>query len=200
MWGKEDLVKENPIQELFKLYVKFHEEAEKYEHLNEEGREAFLKLEQGIEEYIELWKWFRAVSLASFNRIYKRLGITFDSYNGEAFYNDKLQSVIDILKGENLIQEDLDNLPEKDAVKLLQVISLIQEYGMEEAQKMKWVKKLENNLYEIRSKRGNNIQRVIYFRVVGNRYVITHGFTKKQQKTPKKEIDKGKRIRRNYFN
>lgn len=97
-------------------------------------------------------------------------------------------------------QEYLDNLPEKDAVKLLQVISLIQEYGMKEAQKMKWVKKLENNLYEIRSKRGNNIQRVIYFRVVDNRYVITHGFTKKQQKTPKKEIDKCKRIRRNYLN
>lgn len=75
MWGEEELVKENPIQELFKLYVKFHEEAEKNDHLNEEGREAFLKLEQGVEEYIELWKWFREVSLASFNKIYNRLGV-----------------------------------------------------------------------------------------------------------------------------
>ncbi|MEX5938172.1 type II toxin-antitoxin system RelE/ParE family toxin [Mammaliicoccus sciuri] len=65
---------------------------------------------------------------------------------------------------------------------------------------MKWVKKLENNLYGIRSKRDNNIQRVIYFRVVDNRYVITHSFTKKQQKISKKEICKGKRIRRNYLN
>ena len=96
-------------------------------------------------------------------------------------------------------QEYLNSLPVKDSVKLLQVISLIEEYGILQAQKMEWTKKLEKNLYEIRSKRGSNIQRVIYFRVVDNRYVITHGFTKKQQKTPKKEIEKGKRVRRNYL-
>lgn len=96
-------------------------------------------------------------------------------------------------------QEYLNSLPVKDSVKLLQVISLIEEYGIRQAQKMEWTKKLEKNLYEIRSKRGSNIQRVIYFRVVDNRYVITRGFTKKQQKTPKKEIEKGKRVRRNYL-
>ncbi|MCP6717549.1 arginine--tRNA ligase, partial [Klebsiella pneumoniae] len=84
---------------------KFHEEAEKDPKLEDEGRAAFKKLENGDEEEIKLWKWFREVSLQEFNRIYKELGVTFDSYNGEAFFNDKMQPVVDELKEKGLLEE-----------------------------------------------------------------------------------------------
>ena len=88
-------------------------------------------------------------------------------------------------------EEYLNSLPNKDAAKLLAIIDKIENLGLITAQKQKWVKKLERNLYEIRSKQGSNIQRSIYFHWENNKYVITHGFTKKTQKTPKREIVKG---------
>ena len=91
----------------------------------------------------------------------------------------------------NEFQEYLNSLPDKDAVKLLATIHNIEEYGLFIAERQKWVKKLEDNLYEIRSKRASNIQRAIYFHWIENKFVITHGFKKKTQKTPKKEIKKG---------
>ena len=97
--------KKDPINNLFHYYVKFHEEAEKDPKLEDEGRAAFKKLENGDEEEIKLWKWFREVSLQEFNRIYKELGVTFDSYNGEAFFNDKMQPVVDELKEKGLLEE-----------------------------------------------------------------------------------------------
>lgn len=105
LWGNEEDVKKDPITNLFHYYVKFHEEAEKDPKLEDEGRAAFKKLENGDEEEIKLWKWFRKVSLQEFNRIYKELGVTFDSYNGEAFFNDKMQPVVDELKEKNLLEE-----------------------------------------------------------------------------------------------
>ena len=63
---------------------------------------------------------------------------------------------------------------------------------------MEWVKKLDNDIYEIRSKVGSNIQRALYFQKVGNEYLITHGFTKKTKKTPKTEIERAKSIRDKY--
>ncbi|WP_244972288.1 arginine--tRNA ligase [Mammaliicoccus lentus] len=105
-WGDEEKVRENPITELFKLYVKFHDEAENNKALDEEGRKAFLMLEQGEEEYVNLWEWFREVSIQSFNQIYQRLGITFDSYNGEAFYNKKMDVVVELLTDKNLLEKD----------------------------------------------------------------------------------------------
>lgn len=105
LWGNEEDVKKDPITNLFHYYVKFHEEAEKDPKLEDEGRAAFKKLENGDEEEIKLWKWFREVSLQEFNRIYKELGVTFDSYNGEAFFNDKMQPVVDELKEKNLLEE-----------------------------------------------------------------------------------------------
>lgn len=106
MWGDKKLVSRNPIPELFKLYVKFHNEAEIHPQLEEEGRRAFLMLEKGEQEYTELWKWFREVSLESFNKLYERLNISFDSYNGEAFYNDKMDDVIKQLVEKNLLEKD----------------------------------------------------------------------------------------------
>lgn len=103
--GNEEDVKKDPITNLFHYYVKFHEEAEKDPKLDDEGRAAFKKLENGDEEEIKLWKWFREVSLQEFNRIYKELGVTFDSYNGEAFFNDKMQPVVDELREKGLLEE-----------------------------------------------------------------------------------------------
>lgn len=104
-WGNEEDVKKDPIMNLFKYYVKFHEEAEKHPELEEEGREWFRKLEDGDPEAVKLWQWFRDVSLKDFKRIYKELGVEFDSYKGEAFFNDKMQPVIDELKEKGLLHE-----------------------------------------------------------------------------------------------
>lgn len=95
--------------------------------------------------------------------------------------------------------EFLKKIPRKDQIKLLATINNIQEYGISIAIKEQWVKKLDKNLYELRSKVSNNIQRVIYFHYENNRYVITHGFTKKTQKTPLKELKHGIALRNEYL-
>lgn len=102
-WGSESKVKESPIEELFKLYIKFHEEVELHPELDDEARAWFKKLEDGHEEAASLWKWFRDESLTEFQRIYDLLGIEFDSYNGEAFYNDKMNDVVKKLVENNLL-------------------------------------------------------------------------------------------------
>ena len=107
LWGNKDVIEKAPIQELLKLYVHFHEQAEKDEQLNDEARAAFKALEQHDEEALELWKWFKEASLLEFKAIYEMLEIDFDSYEGEAFYNDKMQPVI-----EELHQKDLLTLSE----------------------------------------------------------------------------------------
>ncbi|MHA6250469.1 arginine--tRNA ligase [Oceanobacillus sp. CAU 1775] len=104
-WGDEQLVKENPIKELLKLYVRFHEEAESDENLNDEGRLWFKRLEDGDESALELWKWFREESLKEFSKIYDLLGVQFDSTHGEAFYNDKMDAVVKLLEDKQLIND-----------------------------------------------------------------------------------------------
>jgi arginyl-tRNA synthetase len=105
MWGNEDQVKMQPIKELLRLYVQFHEAAELDESLNEQAREWFKRLENGNEEAYFLWSWFKDESLKEFARIYELLGITFDSYHGEAFYNDQMEAVIQQLKENCLLVE-----------------------------------------------------------------------------------------------
>ena len=90
MWGEEDKVRANPIAELNELYIHFHEVLDEQPELEDVGREWFRKLEAGDEEATELWRWFRDESLNEFNKVYNRLGVSFDSYNGESFYNDKI--------------------------------------------------------------------------------------------------------------
>ncbi len=102
-WGQEERVRNNPIPELLKLYVKFHEEAANDPSLNDEGRQWFKQLEDGNEQAISLWKWFREESLKEFEKIYQLLGVTFDSNNGEAFYNDKMEAVVDLLEQKRLL-------------------------------------------------------------------------------------------------
>lgn len=105
LWGDEAAVKAHPIDELLKLYVRINAEVEEHPELDDEARAWFLKLENGDEESLELWKWFREVSLLEFQRIYDKLDVSFDSYNGEAFYNDKMQEVLDILDEKNILKE-----------------------------------------------------------------------------------------------
>lgn len=103
-WGNEERIKEQPIKELLQLYVKFHEEAKNDPSLEEDGRFWFRKLEEGDEEARRLWQWFRDESLKEFQKIYDLLGITFDSYAGESFYNDKMQAIIQTLKQKGLLE------------------------------------------------------------------------------------------------
>lgn len=106
MWGDKDKIKANPIDELQALYVRFHEAAEKDESLKQEARDAFLKLEQEDPEYTKLWTYFREVSLQEFMNMYDILDVSFDSYNGEAFYNDKMDRVVKELEDKHLLVED----------------------------------------------------------------------------------------------
>mgnify|MGYP000991860800 FL=1 len=119
-WGNKEAVEANPIDELLQLYVRINAEIENDPALDNEGRLWFKKLEDGDPEATELWQWFRDESLVEFNRIYELLGVEFDSLNGEAFYNDKMDEAVKILEDKGLLKEskgasivDLDdvNLP-----------------------------------------------------------------------------------------
>ena len=105
-YSSKEEVEEKGISELLRIYVLFHEEAEKHPEMDQEARDYFTKMERGDEEALALWKWFKEVSLAEFERVYKMLGVTFDSYNGEAFYNDKMDAVIKELENKGLIEVD----------------------------------------------------------------------------------------------
>ncbi|MET3633587.1 arginine--tRNA ligase [Streptococcus porcorum] len=104
-WGDQKAVEENPISELLKLYVRINEEAKEHPELDDEARDWFRKLENGDEEALNLWQWFRDESLVEFNRLYKELDVKFDSYNGEAFYNDKMDEIVELLEEKGLLEE-----------------------------------------------------------------------------------------------
>ncbi len=104
-WGNEEDVKREPIKTLLSYYTKFHEEAEKDPSLNDEARAIFAKLENGGEEEVKLWQWFREESLKEFGRVYKMLGIEFDSYNGESFYSDKMDRIVREMEEKGLLEE-----------------------------------------------------------------------------------------------
>ena len=104
-WGSKEAVEANPIDELLKLYVRINAEIENDPALDDEGRLWFKKLEDGDPEATQLWQWFRDESLVEFNRIYKLLNVEFDSLNGEAFYNDKMDEAVQILEEKGLLEE-----------------------------------------------------------------------------------------------
>ncbi|MFI3329745.1 MAG: arginine--tRNA ligase [bacterium] len=106
LWGDKKVIEKDPINELGKLYVKFHKEAEENKSLEDDARTAFRKLEQYDKEYLDLWKWIKDESLKESEEIYKLLDINFDSYNGEAYYNDKMDGVVTELEKDNLLKED----------------------------------------------------------------------------------------------
>lgn len=105
-WGNLDEIKKDPINQLGKLYVKINNEEKDHPELAEESREAFRKIELGDKKYVDMWKWIREESLKESEQIYKLLNVSFDSYNGEAFYNDKMDTVVKELEDKGLLIED----------------------------------------------------------------------------------------------
>lgn len=104
-WGSRESVEQNGISELTRIYVKFHEEAEKDPSLDDIARAWFVKMQDGDEEAVSLWKWFYDISIKEFERVYDKLGVKFDYYTGESFYNDKMAPVVEELKEKGLLTE-----------------------------------------------------------------------------------------------
>lgn len=105
MWGNEEEVKKDPINTLQKYYVRINTEADSHPEYNDLGRQWFKRLENGDAEAYRLWKWFRRASLTRFMKIYHLLDIDFDSYNGEAFYNDKMAEIDQLLQDKHLLKK-----------------------------------------------------------------------------------------------
>ncbi|KEJ00483.1 arginyl-tRNA synthetase [Clostridium botulinum A2B7 92] len=102
-WVDEEALEKDAIGELLRIYVKFHEEAEKNPELEKEARLNFKKLEDGSEEETELWNRFKDLSLKEFNKVYDMLGIKFDSLAGESFYSDKMDAIVQEIDDKGLL-------------------------------------------------------------------------------------------------
>lgn len=105
LWSSEELVKKKGIEELLRIYVKFNGESRNNENLITEAREWFVKMEQNDPEALELWNWFKEISMVEFERIYDLLGISFDSYLGESFYRDQVPALVEKLKDLGILVE-----------------------------------------------------------------------------------------------
>ncbi|HHZ02753.1 MAG TPA: arginine--tRNA ligase [Tissierellia bacterium] len=117
-----EAIEKDPIPELLKLYVRYNQEIEKHPEYQDEARYWFKELENGNEEALELWSWFREVSLKEFNRVYDMFGIKFDSYAGESFYSDKMPAIIQELEEKGLLKES-------EGAKIVE----LSEYGLTDA-------------------------------------------------------------------
>ncbi len=104
-WGDEELLQKDPIQHLYELYVRFHREAEADPSLGDEGRGWFKKLEDGDPYAVALWQRFRDISLAEFKRVYARLGVEFDYWHGESFYNKMLDDTVAAVDALGLLEQ-----------------------------------------------------------------------------------------------
>ncbi|MDR1914162.1 MAG: arginine--tRNA ligase [Clostridiales bacterium] len=102
-WGNKEEIDRRGIDGLTEIYVRFHDEVERDPGLNDEARAWMLKMQNQDEEALSLWKWFVNLSLKEYERVYKRLGITFESYRGESYYNDKMDAVVTELAEKNLL-------------------------------------------------------------------------------------------------
>ncbi len=105
LWKEEYNFDVNPIDEILKIYVRFSNEEKESEELTNLARQWFIRLEHGDEEAVNLWTWIRKISLESYNKTYDLLNSKFDSTNGEAFYNDKMQAIVEELEQKNLLVE-----------------------------------------------------------------------------------------------
>ncbi len=119
LWGAREAVEKGGVKELMRLYVRFHDEAKKNPALDDEARRYFKNIENGCEEENELFRFFKELTLKEVGKVYDKLNITFDSYAGESFYNDKMQPVVDELAEKGL-------LVESDGAKVV----MLDEYGM----------------------------------------------------------------------
>ena len=104
-WGDKEEIERDGIKGLLRIYVKFHKEAEEHPELEDEARAYFKDIEDGDEDALALFHWFKDLTLKDVGRVYDMLGVHFDSYNGESFYNDKMQPVIDELAEKGLLEE-----------------------------------------------------------------------------------------------
>ena len=104
-WGDDDEINRDSVTAMLKLYVRFHEEAEKDDSLNDEGRAWFKKIEDGDEEAMRIFGWFKELTLREAKRVYSLLDVQFDSFAGESFYNDKIPAVLSELREKNLLVE-----------------------------------------------------------------------------------------------
>ena len=104
-WGTEEAVKEKGIEELMRLYVLFHEEADKNPELEDEARGWFHKMETGDEEALKIWKWFFDISLEEFKRTYKLMNMEFDHFTGESFYRNMTDEVVNELTEKGLLKD-----------------------------------------------------------------------------------------------
>lgn len=105
-WGHEIDIEKNGVMALNEIYVKYHKEAEIHSEMDDEARAWFKKIEDGDKEALDLFYWFKDITLTEVGKIYDRLKIKFDSYNGESFYNDKMQPILDELDDKKLLVED----------------------------------------------------------------------------------------------
>jgi arginyl-tRNA synthetase len=105
-WGKKEDVQKNPIEEMQKLYVKFHDEEKNDDTLEQQARDVFKKLEDHDEVYTELWQWFKEESLKEFMQMYDLLNVSFDYFTGESFYNDKMDAAVEELAKKDLLKID----------------------------------------------------------------------------------------------
>lgn len=106
LWGDKETVEKGGVRAMMQLYVRFHDEAEKDDSLNDRARAWFKRIEQHDPEAIEIFEWFKAITLKEVGKTYDLLGIKFDSYAGESFYEDKMQPVIDELREKHLLKVD----------------------------------------------------------------------------------------------
>lgn len=96
-------IEKEPVKVLADIYTRMNKLAKEDENIMDIARENFKRLEEGDKDLNKLWEYFREVSLKEYNRIYEILGCKFDSYNGEAFYNDKMDEVIDTLSAKGVL-------------------------------------------------------------------------------------------------
>ncbi|MCM1180257.1 MAG: arginine--tRNA ligase [Clostridium sp.] len=118
-WGNKESVEKDGVAELMRLYVKFHEEAEQDDSLNDQARDWFTQMEHGNKEALDIWQWFVDISLKEYKGTYELLGMEFDHYLGESFYRDKTADVVKRL-------EDADLLKESEGAKIVD----LEEYNM----------------------------------------------------------------------
>ena len=104
-WGSREEIEKGGLRALNALYVRFHEEAEKDPSLNDEARHFFKNIEDKDPESVQLFEWFKELTLNDVGKIYEQLDVHFDSWAGESFYNDKMQPVIDELREKGLLKE-----------------------------------------------------------------------------------------------
>jgi len=105
LWGDDDKLNANPIQELLNLYVRYNTEASENEEMMDAAREEFKNLEEGEEEATRLWSWFKDISFKEFDRVYKLLDIEFDNYKGESYSSKYIPEILEELKEKNLLVE-----------------------------------------------------------------------------------------------